>query len=97
MKLEELMKQKAELEMQMKNLDKQIDKCKSYNSVACCETIIKAFEELDDLLPYENLLLETYCEECESDRDIRIDFDEIIVAMKDLKIELEKRVKREEI
>ena len=96
MKLEELTKQKAELEMQMRNLDKQINKCKSHNSVACCETIIKAFEELDDLLPYEDLSLEIYCEECEADRDVRIEFGEIIVAMKDLKEQIEKKIKREE-
>lgn len=97
MELETLMKQKAELETQMDNLNKQISKCKSYNSVACCEVIIEAFEELDDLLPYEDLLLESYCEECETDRDIRIEFDEIIRAIEDLKNEIEKRIKQEEI
>lgn len=97
MKLEELMIQKAELELQMRNINKQIDKCKSYNSVACCETIIKAFEELDDLLPYENLTFEIYCEECEADKDVSIEFGEIIVAMKDLKEQIEKRIKREEV
>lgn len=96
MKLEELMIQKAELELQMRNIDKQIEKCKSYNSVACCETIIKAFEELDDLLPYEDLSFELYCEECEADRGFRMEFGEIITAMKDLKEQIEKRIKREE-
>ena len=96
MKLEELTKQKAELEMQMRNLDKQINKCKSHNSVACCETIIKSFEDLEVLIPYENLCFETYCEECEIDIDARIEFNEIIIAMKDLKDKIEKRIKREE-
>lgn len=96
MKLEELTKQKAELEMQMRNLDKQINKCKSYNAVACCETIVKSFEDLEVLIPYEDLSLEFYCEECETDIDAKIEFNEIIVAMKDLKDKIEKRIKREE-
>lgn len=97
MKLEELMKQKAELEMQMKNLDSQIKKCRSYNAIASCETIIKSFEELDDFLPYENLSFEIYCEECEADRDVQVEFSEIIIVMKDLKNQIEKRIKREEM
>ena len=57
----------------------------------------KAFEELDDLLPYEDLSCELYCEDCETDRDFHIEFKEIIDAVNYLKDEIEKRIKREEV
>lgn len=96
MELKELIKQKAELEAQVRNLDEQINKCKSYNAVASCETIIKSFEDLNVLIPYEDLCFETYCEECECDINLRIEFDEIIKEMKVLKDRIESRIKQKE-
>ena len=96
MKLEELMIQKAELELKMRELNEQIDKCKFYTAIGACETIVKSFENLDKLVPYEDLSLEVYCEECETDIDVRVEFEEIIVAIKDLKDNIEKRIKKRE-
>lgn len=96
MELKELIKQKVELEKQMRDLDKQINKYKSHNAVASCETIIKSFEDLEVLMPYEDLCLETYCTVCDTDIDARIEFNEIINAMKILKNRIENRIKQEE-
>lgn len=96
MELKELIKQKVELEKQMRDLDKQINKCKSHNAVASCETIIKSFEDLEVLIPYEDLCFETYCEECECDVNTRIEFNEIINEMKALKNRIEIKIKQEE-
>ena len=88
--------QKAELELKMKELNEQINKCKFYTAIGACETIVKSFENLDKLVPYEDLNLEVYCEECETDMDVRVEFEEIIVAIKDLKSIIEKRIKMKE-
>ena len=95
MTLKELLEEKSKKEKEIKEINEQIQKYQHLNAIACYGTLIKTFEELENLLPYETLDIEIYCEECEKDIDAQIEFKDIIDTLKYEKDKLERRINNE--
>ena len=82
MKYEELIEKRNKLAEELKNLDQEIkkqEKMKSQNIVA---DIIEKLEELKTYDPFPTFSIEVFCDECETDIDARVDFDELIQLFK---------------
>lgn len=92
MTLKELLEAKIKKEQEIKEINEQIHNCQSLNALACYETLIKTFEELENLLPYEILEVGIYCEKCSTERDVQIDFKDIIDSLKYNKDRLEAKI-----
>ena len=82
---EELIEKRKKLAEEIRNLDQEIEKqeqMKAQNTVA---DIIKKLEELKTYDPFTTFPIEVFCDECETDIDTRVDFDELIQLFKDYK------------
>lgn len=82
---EELIEKRNKIAEELRNLDQEIEKrekMKAQNTVA---DIILKLEELKAYDCFETFQIEVFCEECETDIDTRINFDELIQLFKDYK------------
>lgn len=82
---EELIEKRNKLAEEIRNLDQEIEKQEKMQAQNTVVDIIQKLEELKTYDPFAILPIEVFCEECETDIDSRIDFDELIQLFEDYK------------
>ena len=78
MKYEELIEKRNKLAEELKNLDQEIEKQEKMQAQNIVVDIIEKIQELKTYVPFSNFSIEVFCEECETDIDARVDFDDLI-------------------
>ena len=92
MTLTELLEAKIKKEQEIKEINEQIHNYQNRNALVCYETLIKTFEELENLLPYATLEVGIYCEKCDAESDVQIEFKDIIDSLQYNKDRLEVKI-----
>ena len=75
---EELIEKRNKLAEELKNLDQEIEKQEKMQAQNIVVDIIEKIQELKTYVPFANFSIEVFCEECETDIDARVDFDDLI-------------------
>ncbi len=85
---EELIEKRNKLAKELVNLNQEIEKQEKMNAQSIVADIIEKLEELKFYDSFATLPIEVFCEECETNIDTRIDFDELIQVFKDYREEV---------
>ena len=80
---EELIEKRNKVAEELRNLDQEIAKQEKMQAQNIVVDILVKLEELKTYDPFATLPIEVFCEECETNIDTRIDFDELIQIFKD--------------
>lgn len=80
---EELIEKRNKIAEELRNLDQEIKKQETMKAQSIVADIIQKLKELKAYDPFGTLPIEIFCEECETNIDTRIDFDELIQVFKD--------------
>ncbi len=85
---EELIEKRNKIAKELINLNQEIEKQEKMKAQDIVADIIEKLEELKNYNPFANFPIEVFCEECETNIDTRIDFDELIQVLKDYREEV---------
>ena len=85
---EELIEKRNKIAEELRNLDQEIKKQEKMQAQNIVIDIIDKLEELKFYDSFATLPIEVFCEECETNIDTRIDFDELIQLFKDYREEM---------
>lgn len=80
---EELIEKRNRIAEELRNLDQEIEKQEKMKAQNTIVDIIQKLEELKAYDCFATVPIEVFCEECETNIDTRIDFDELIQVFKD--------------
>lgn len=75
---EELIEKRNKIAEELRNLDQEIAKQEKMQAQNIVVDIIEKIQELKTYDPFETFSIEVFCEECETDIDARVDFDDLI-------------------
>ena len=82
---EELIEKRNKFAEELRNLDQEIAKQEKMQAQNIVADIIEKLEELKTYDTFATFPIEVFCDECETDIDTRVDFDELIQLFKDYK------------